>query len=108
MIMSTARSASSLVLQMNTPLPAASPSALTTIGSLVFAASVFDVDIGLAGVIEDLAQRGGDAVFQHQPLGEDLAAFHLGGFLVRAEYLKPAPLNSSARPAISGDSGPTT
>ena len=79
----TASIACATVSATITPLPAASPSAFTTIG----APCCLDVGLGLGDVGEALVGGGRDVVPPAQLLGEALGAFELGGLLRRPEHL---------------------
>ena len=93
MMPSRAASASNLPEHRITPLPAANPSALTTHGW-----SRPTYRLRLVEVREDLAGRGGDAVLQHQFLGERLAALKPGRVTVGSEHLEAPALEQVADP----------
>ena len=82
---SMAAVAASRVSAMTTPLPAARPSALTTIGS----GCVGQIGLGGARVREAAVGGGGNARTRAEVLGEALRALELGGRLGRAEHLDP-------------------
>ena len=82
-IMSIAASASATFAATTTPLPAASPSALTTTG----ARRAADIGLGRRRRAEAFVGRGGNAVRPAQVLGEALGAFEAGGGAARAEGL---------------------
>ena len=94
----------SSVIATTTPLPAASPSALTTIG----APCARDVGQRLVGVGEALIGGGRDVELAAEVLGEALGAFELRRLPAGPNALMPALARSSTRPAASGASGPTT
>ena len=73
-----------------TPLPRARPSALTTVGM----GRGLEIGQRLVHVVKDCVVGGGNAVFLHQVLGEDLAALQNGGSLVRGRS-RECPLASS-------------
>src|SRR5215831_14993642 len=81
-IMSMAASASARVLAMTTPLPAASPSAFTTIG-----APRARVALRRRSRAEALVGGGRNVIGLTQILGEALGAFELRGRAARAEGL---------------------
>ncbi len=85
-MVSTAACASARVAATTTPLPAARPSALTTIGGV----AAVDVRVRRGGVVEDLVAGGRDRVALHEPLGERLRALELGGGAGRAEDAQAA------------------
>ena len=82
---SIAASASARVVAMVTPLPAARPSALTTIGQLFPS----QVRLGARRVLEAAIGRGRNAELGAQILGEALRAFELGRRLLGPEALDP-------------------
>ncbi len=84
--MSMAACASCKLVATTTPLPAASPSALTTMGAPLF------VDVGVCrlGIGEGGEFGGGNAVPRHEALGEVLGAFQLRGGLGGAEDAQAA------------------
>ena len=86
-----AASASARVVAMVTPLPAASPSALTTIGSFCRG----EIRLGAGGVREAAIGRGRNAELGAQILGESLRAFEL-----RRRLLRPEALDSRRREII--------
>ena len=76
------------VCATTTPLPAASPSALTTIG----APCARTIGLGRFGGVEALIGGGRDAVGAAQILGEALGAFQPGRGAARAERLDAGSL----------------
>ncbi len=86
----TASSASCRVMATITPLPAARPSALTTIGAPAFQGMGAQVGQGRLDFGEVLVVGSGDLVAGQEVLGEGLGAFQLGGGGGRAEDVQAA------------------
>jgi hypothetical protein len=82
---SMAACASSSVIATTTPLPAARPSALMTMGAPCVHVGVRGRGVGEGGVA-----RGGDAVALHEVLGKGLGALQLRGRLGGAEDAQAA------------------
>ena len=102
---STAATASSRREQTSTPLPPASPSAFTTIGTSSRSLRNLTASSTLA---EGLVIGRGDIGAAEEVLAKDLAAFQLGGGLVRARRSAiRRPRRQSTMPAARGPSGPT-
>ena len=100
-----APSASSTVAATTTPLPAASPSALTTTGRL---GPGRRLAAAASSRIKEPAGGGRNAVPGAERLGEGFGALEPRGRSARAEGLDPGRLERSTRPSASGSSGPGT
>ena len=92
----------------DTPLPAASPSSLTTYGPRGSAQRPRPAPSPARPGHRPAGRGGGHARGGHHVLGERLAALELGGLRRRAEAGDARVRTASAAPATSGTSGPTT
>mmetsp|Transcript_12389 Transcript_12389/g.42955 ORF Transcript_12389/g.42955 Transcript_12389/m.42955 type:complete len:306 (+) Transcript_12389:528-1445(+) len=103
-ISSTAACASSTVEATVTPLPAARPSVLTTMG----APCAVMYDLAAAGSVKRSYAAVGMSYFRSTSLRNPLLPSSLAAALDGPKVLIPAAVRSSARPSTSGCSGPTT
>src|SRR5258706_6977115 len=103
-IMSIASCASASVAATTTPLPAASPSALITIG----APSRFTWSCAAVASVKDAWPAVGIACRAMKRLANSLEASSCAAAFVGPKMRRPSTRSASTAPAASGASGPTT
>ena len=96
--------ASSSVLQIRTPFPRASPSALSTIGM----SAVSRYFIASSGLVKFSYAAVGIPYFFIRSLENAFEPSIMAAFAFGPKALMPASLNASTAPATSGSSGATT